>query len=289
MQASWQDPPEYRDPGGGGPQIAMPGLTPVVRWLLIANAVVFAVTLVVFLIFPSTWNVPGGFVPDTLGIQPALWRDWFPFVPVWQLLTWGFLHSVTSPGHILFNMLGLYFFGTMLEGILGGRRLMALWLTALVFSGLATLAVGLAAGSSIPTLGASGAVLAVIVAAATLRPNSRVIFILFPMTLRTLALILVGVDAFYMLLEIGGQGGGSNVAHLAHLSGAAWGFLLVKRGWIWRDPAQAVEGWREDRRVRREEESKEDVDRILEKIHREGISSLSSSEKSKLKRASKKP
>ncbi|MFT5288046.1 MAG: membrane associated rhomboid family serine protease [Planctomycetota bacterium] len=286
MTDTWQDPPEYRDGGRGG-GMAMPSLTPMVKRLMVANAAVFLVTFVLFLINRQTWEGHRG-IATLFGIHPGLWRDWAPFPPIWQIFTWGFLHSFSTPMHILGNMLGLFFFGTMLEGMFGGRRVLSLYVTALLVSGLATLVAGLVTNSNVPTLGASGAILALIVAAATLRPKAQVIFIMFPMTLRTLALIVVGIDAFYMLLQISGAGGGGNVARLAHLTGAAWGFVAVKRGWIWKDPVESYGNWKEGRAEIREVEDTADVDRLLEKIHKEGIGSLNSSEKATLKRASKK-
>lgn len=286
MQASWQDPPEYRDPPSGGPQFALPGLSPMVKRLMIANAAVFAVTLVLFLVSKETWSGPLG-VANLFGLQPELWRSWAPLLPVWQLGTWGFLHSVTVPTHILFNMLGLFFFGTMLEGTLGGRRFLGFYVLALLFAGAVTLTVGLLTGGARPTVGASGAVLAVIVAAAALNPRAQVIFILFPMTLKTLALIVVGLDLFNLLMQVSGNGGG-DVAYVAHLAGAAWGFASVKRGWIWKDPLEEVERVRDERAERREGEDQEELDRLLEKIHKEGIGALSAGEKATLKRASKK-
>ena len=284
MQASWQDPPEYR---GGGPQMAMPSLSPLVKRILIANVAVFGVCFVLSLINRGAWDGPLGIV-NLFGIQPALWVNWFPFLPLWQLVTWGFLHSVFDPGHILFNMLGLYFFGTMLEGLLGSQRLGVLYGGALLIAGTATLLAGIFTGSSVPTLGASGAVLAVIVAAATLRPNAQVIFLIFPMRLWTLALIVVGMDVFHLLRQIGDGGAAGNVAYLAHVSGAAWGFLAVKQGWIWKDPVARLESWREERVEQRGAHDQAEVDRLLAKIHKEGIGSLSAREKAVLKRASKK-
>ena len=286
MTDTWQDPPEYRDGGAGG-GMAVPPLTPMVKRLMLANAAVFLVTFVLFLINRQTWEGQRG-IATLFGIHPGLWKDWAPFFPIWQIFTWGFLHSFSTPMHILGNMLGLFFFGTMLESTFGGRRLLTLYVTALLVSGLATLVAGLIFGTNVPTLGASGAILALIVAAATLRPNGRVIFIIFPMTLRTLALIVVGIDAFYLLLQISGAGGGGNVARLAHLTGAAWGFVAVKQGWVWKDPMETFANWKEDRAEVREDQDTADVDRLLEKIHKQGIGSLSNSEKAALKRASKK-
>ena len=284
MRSTWQDPPEYSGGGEGGrPHMAMPPLTPMVKALVIANAVVFLATFAVFIV-PSGESYAAGF-QRLFGMNPVAWRDWFPLMPVWQLLTWGFLHHVTDITHILFNMLFLYFLGTMLEGIIGSRRFLATYVGALLFSGVVTLAVGLIAGDTLPTVGASGAVFCVVVAMATLRPNARIIFFIFPITLRTLAILYVGMNVFQMLLQL--KGATSNVAYSAHLAGAAWGFWVVRKGWIWSDPLQRLADRRADRRVEREREDDLKIDEILAKISREGINSLSLREKAFLKRSSK--
>lgn len=279
-------------------QFAMPQLTPGVRLLIYVNAAVFLIRFLFFLIPPTQG------LADALslwfGVSPGMWVESPLLPPVWQVVTWGFVHSLTDPFHILFNMLLLYFLGTMLEGIIGTRRFLATYFSALLISGIATLVVGLAAGPDAnraalfesvsqhypTTVGASGAVMCVVVAMAALRPTTRMIFILFPITLKTLALFYVGIDVFYMLLEFSGAAS-SNVARLAHLSGAAWGFLLVRRGWVWRDPIQSVEDWRARTQEKREGDDEQRLDELLQRINREGINSLSSGERAFLKRMSK--
>lgn len=277
MQARWEDP----NPPSGGMQASMPGLTPVVRALILINAAVFLLSFLLDLSGTAAWPA----IRDTFGLKPDLWREWFPFLPVWQLVSYGFLHDTEALLHVVMNMLFLYFLGTMLEGIVGGRRFLVLYLTALVVAGAATVLVGLLAGETRPTIGASGGVLAVVVAMAVLRPHLRVIFIIFPITLKVLALIYVGVDLFGALNSL--RGFDSGVAHLAHLSGAAYGFLAVRRGWVWRDPLMELGAWR--RRREREQLIADEarLDQLLAKINRDGIHSLSTREKAFLKRASK--
>jgi len=278
MRTEWGDPPAYA--GGGGP--AFPRMTVVTRKLLWINAVAFGALFLLVRFVPAlgvpTFNV--------LSLSPRLWWEAFPLVPFWQLASYGFMHSPSDVFHVLFNMLALYFFGTMVEGIVGGRRFLVTYLIALLLGGVAQLTLGLvmmAQGVAVPpTLGASGAVMCVIVAAAVMMPETRVIFILFPLKLRTLALILVGIDVFRML-----SAGGSNVAWLVHLTGAAYGFLAVRRRWIWSDPLEVLA-------VRREVKQRENVaadrarlDALLKQIHNEGIHSLSRRDKEFLKRQSR--
>ncbi len=292
MQSSWQDPPES---SGGGVRLAMPPMTPVVKALILANGAIF---LGMFLVYLPAEGL-AQLLQRWFGISPGLWIELFPFVPVWQLASWGFLHSLTDPLHVLLNMLFLYVLGTMLEGIIGGRRFLVTYLGALVVAGLATLAVGILAGPdagltelgvapawSYPTtVGASGAVFCVVAAIAVMRPNRRILLLFFPITLKWLAIGYIGLHTFYWLLTL--KGAQTNVAYLAHLAGAGWGFLLARTGWIWRDPVQSLEGWRERAEQQEQAADQERLDKLLAKISREGIHSLSAGERTFLKRASK--
>jgi len=277
MQNAW------RDSGfEGGPQFVLPSMTPVTKRLIWINVGVFLVGWMVFLA-SARFDVT---LKTFFGVSPQQWKSLLP--PVWQLVTYGFVHSHTALFHILFNMLLLYFFGTMLEGVVGGRRFLSFFLGAVVAGGVASLVFGLLLGRDLPTIGASAGALGVLVAAATMRPNARVIFIIFPLTLRTLALILVALDAFNGVNTLAGRGS-ENVAYFAHLGGMAFGYLMVKRGWIWRDPLAGLQSGLEQRRARSAQDERKRVDELLDKIHREGIHSLSMRERAFLKRVSKRP
>lgn len=124
MTAAWEDPPETRVSFRG------PGLTNVVKKLLIANGAIFVLQWVVF----EGW-FPGAFafVQKAFALDPLFWKEAFPFVPVWQLVSYGFLHG--GPEHLLFNMLFLFFLGTMLEGEIGGRRFLVFYLLSIAVAG----------------------------------------------------------------------------------------------------------------------------------------------------------
>lgn len=272
MTLPWEDPPARHGSG-----IAVPRATPVVKALLIANAAVFLVD----------WLLRGSAVGHGmltwLALAPTVWTNTFPFVPLWQLVTYGFMHA--DGWHIVSNMLFLYFLGTMLEGEVGSRRFLAFYLVAVVLAGACQLFLGMAMGQMGPIVGASGAVLAIVCAVATLHPRTRIIFLLFPITLKTLALIYVGMDVLRVVAEI--KGASTGMASFAHLSGALFGFLAVRRRWIWNDPVAVVEEWRERRDEERRQGDEDRLDDLLAKINREGIHSLSESERSFLKRVSK--
>lgn len=274
MAASWEDPP-----ASGGVSLGLPRLTPVVKALLIANIALFVLQVVVL---EGWFQGAYEFSIEAFALVPERWRAGFPLVPLWQLVSYGFLHG--GPEHLLFNMLFLFFLGTMLEGEIGGRRFLVFYLLSIALAGAAQLSLGLALGQTAPIVGASGGVLAIVCAMATLRPHLRMIFIVVPMTLRTMALIYLALELFRAVMELKGQV--SNVATFAHLSGALFGYLAVKRSWIWRDPLAEVEVWREQRAEARAAGDEERLDALLQKINREGIHALSSAEKAFLKRVS---
>jgi len=276
--------PSYDDGdfGGGGTRMVMqpslPRMPPALKALLIANAALF---LVCFLLPEPAYD----WVMNWLAIAPGTWRGLAPFVPLWQLLSYGFLHSVTNPSHILFNMLTLYMFGLMLEQELGARRFLILYFVAQVLGGVSYLVIALASGSSVPLLGASGGCFGVMVAAAALWPRRGAIMIIFPLTLRTLALIFVGLEVFSLLVILKGAPS-DGVAHVTHLAGALYGYAAVRLGWIRWDPVRALNERRVTKAVEDAAADEQRMDQLLEKIHREGMASLSRSEREFLKRVS---
>jgi len=270
----YEDPPEYRE----RTQLALPPMTPAVKWILWIDFALFVLFLdQVF----RRWSL-GRDLYETLALAPESWRAWWPFAPVWQLVTYGFLHSA-DPFHILFNMLSLYFFGTLVESLIGTRRFLWTYLASIAFGGALQLAAGLLTeqGGSAPiTIGASGGIMCLIVAAAVLRPQMLVIFILFPLKLRTLALIMVGLDVLGLLQ------GSFGTAHLVHLGGAAYGFLAARLGWMWFEPRSAWAARRSRRSRANEQGDRERLDRLLQQIHEQGIHSLSRGDRRFLKRVS---
>jgi membrane associated rhomboid family serine protease len=293
-------PQPYFDSGDvQGGSFAMPRVTRVVRALLWSNG---ALWLLAFIAGPFPPGVPWSSrgiahkLFDIFSLSPSQWLAWAPFEPVWQLVTYGFLHSPRDPFHVLFNMLGLFMFGSWLEVAIGARRFLFAYLASIALGGVAQLVYSFAFGDRVVaigaqdetwivgTVGASGAVLFLIVATAVLRPNMPVVFVIFPMRMRTLALIFVGLDVFSVVAAL--KGGGGNTAFMCHLAGAALGFAAAKFGWLWLDP---VEIWARRREVARREGERDDaarLDRILAQIHARGLGSLSRSDKAFLKRMS---
>lgn len=285
----------WQDPAGEPPaqmqtsvQFGLPRLTPAVKRLMIANVGLWLVGFLVFF-FGRMSDHRDAYerVFGHLVLEPDDWRGFFAGLPVWQLVTYGFLHDPMGVGHILMNMLTLYFFGTMLELAVGTRRFTLTYFAALVAGAAVFLVPALVFGGawSSSVHGASGACMGVMIAAAALRPRATVYFLFIPLTLRTLALILVGMDLFNFMATIA-MNASDGVAHLVHLGGAAYGFVAVRTGLISIDPVEYIERRRAVAEVERAASDEQRMDQLLEKIHREGMTSLSSSERDFLKRMS---
>ena len=178
-------------------------MTPWVLRLLIANIVVFVIAQ------------PGTMLYQLLMFVPAwvLQRPWTP-------VTYMFLHA--GLWHILFNMLGLYFFGPRLEARIGSRDFIILY----VLAGLTGAAFSFFFQFEAPIVGASGAVFGVLLGFAHFWPHERIyIWGILPVPARMM------VIGFAMLSIYSGiAGGGSNIAHFAHLGGfvGAWIYLKVR-------------------------------------------------------------
>ncbi len=258
----------------------MPPITPLTKRLMVLNAIIFV--LMVLLSF----NRPAlGAALRWLGVTPDMWGLSAPFLPLWQLVTYGFVHDTGGLSHLAFNMLGLFFFGSMVEREVGSTRMGIAYFGAMLAGGFAHLIAGWIGTGHIPVVGASGAVLGILLAAAVLQPNAKVIFIIFPMTLKVLVTIVVAMDAFALLTAFR-DGGGDGVAHWVHLGGAAFGFLWARMGFIHID-------WMERHRQKQRHANQQQelnanlhMDELLVKIQKQGISSLSDKERAFLKKMS---
>jgi membrane associated rhomboid family serine protease len=188
--------------GGGGFGFGF-ALTPWVKRLLIANAVVFLVTAISGTAFLLLALVP----------SQVLLRPWTP-------LTYMFVHGGFL--HLFFNLLVLFFFGPALEERWGSRAFIRFYLLC----GLGAAAASFLFAFNAAVIGASGAVYGVMLAFAMLWPHMPIyIWGIFPVK----AMWLV---AFLFLLSVFGavSGPGDGVAHFAHLGGFAAAFLYMKFG-----------------------------------------------------------
>lgn len=258
---------------GGGVLHGMPRPQRVVGWLLGINIGVFFLEM---------------FAGDFL-------MEWFALAPdkawqVWRFVSFQFLHADFF--HLLFNMLGLYFLGMMLESAWGARRFLAFYLSCGAAGGLLHLVLAplLGAGGR-GLIGASGGVYGIILACAILFPHVKLILFIFPMPIRFFALLYMGLAVFNVVGGLTGRGGPSQASDPAHLGGAALGVLWVLAGpgierrirHTGRSRTLQKLQKREARNGRRQAE----IDRILDKIHERGLHSLSWYERRRLRGASR--
>lgn len=171
---------------------------------------------------------------------------------IWRFLTFQFLHA--SLGHLVGNMLGLYFFGPIVEAHFGRRRYLAFYLLC-GLAGAACYLLLQAAGvlisdSRVPMVGASAGIFGLLIAAAMIAPHVQVFYsFFFPMTIGMLA-VLGMLTAAYTILKLGPNAGGE----AGHLGGGVMGFLFMKnQHWlsIFAQSGPGLEGRSVARRRRR--------------------------------------
>ncbi|MCX7024635.1 MAG: rhomboid family intramembrane serine protease [Spirochaetes bacterium] len=141
---------------------------------------------------------------------------------VWQFVSYMFVHGGIQ--HLLFNMLGLLFFGMRLEHDWGTREFLLFYLLTGALAGVFSFFAYLASGNpNVILYGASGAVYAILLAYAASYPDST-IFIWGILPVRAPLLVLG-----YTAIEVGSQvfSLGGNTAHLTHLAGFGFAFLYL--------------------------------------------------------------
>jgi membrane associated rhomboid family serine protease len=215
-------------------------------------------------------------VIEALVLEPSLlWRGY-----VWQLVTYTLLHG--SPLHLLLNMFILWMFGREVEQALGAGRFIALYVLSGIAAGLCT-----SIFDSARVIGASGAVLGILMSFGMLFPRRIVLFMfIIPMP----AKLMVFIFAIVEILNCS-SGTKSQIACFAHLGGLAFGYLFVKTRRYWErylaDLTSRMSSPRpevDDGDVSVDDEV--EMDRLLAKIKSEGLHSLSWREKRFLDRIS---
>jgi len=138
---------------------------------------------------------------------------------IWQPFTYMFVHGGFS--HLLFNMLSLYLFGTMVEQRVGSREFLLFYLLTGLFSGIISFISYLLAGTNVILVGASGAIYGVMLMFAVFYPYARVfVFGLIPLRAPMLVILYTGIELYSQVFSRGG-----NIAHLTHLSGLLFAYL----------------------------------------------------------------
>jgi membrane associated rhomboid family serine protease len=183
-------------------------LPPVVKNLLIANVVVFLAQ----------------FVSEQQGYQLAF-NTFFALQPIqsgdfkiWQLVTHMFMHG--GIWHIVFNMFGLWMFGSILENHWGSKRFFQFYMICGIIAGIAHLVF-----SNGAAIGASGAIMGIFAAFAYLFPNTPLYLYFIPIPIKAKWAMpgLILVDVFSAISPRTND----NVAHWAHIGGALAGLALV--------------------------------------------------------------
>lgn len=309
---------EYRDymrEGGPTGRPGGPSTWSVVTWLIVINTAIF---LVHHLFFYRTVPAPdGGSVARSQLDFLTLSIEGLRSFQVWSPLTYQFIHA--SFLHLLGNMLMLYFLGNLLLSGVGPRHFLKVYLLGGLAGGAVQLIFNLAVGVDGYIQGASGAVFAVVVGAATLTPNMplQLLFIPIRLTLKHVVIVLIAVDALSLL---GGRilpnQSGEQTAVFAHAGGMLLGWLYIrfwftrtspsrgrarpsrpkKRGFfgirILRDGEESDPGEPTGKGSSPAAKSKpfvtDDVDAILDKINEHGFQSLTDEERRILEKSSKK-
>ena len=214
---------------------------------------------------------------------------------IWRLLTATYLHAGLT--HIFLNMLGLYFFGPPLERVWGSRRFLVIYTLCGLLGNVALSVACLLRWlpMDVPALGASGCILGLLGAAAVLFPRADVyVYFLFPVKIRTVAIVL-GV-AYLLNIRIQGGNYGGYICHLSGLVFGAWWAWKGERWWATRQSAsRSRQTWTPKRKVwpgvgkgawgrkvERHAADEEEVDRILAKVREGGINTLTQQEKKTL-------
>jgi membrane associated rhomboid family serine protease len=259
-----------------------------VATLIIINAAIFVANI----LFSQQTFSPSylGFVNQALSLSGA---DQSNPIMWWRTLSYGFVHDAVSPFHLLFNMMGLYFLGRQVEQRYGRNEFYRIYLVSIIICGAAWL-LKKAAMNEVEgyLLGASGAVLCI-----------EMLFVLnFPRAIITLFVFPIPAWAFGIFLVLINfvSSPSTGIAYDVHLVGilCAVGYFFLKMDFRFMDDLfgswrRLVRRWtgptlRVHNGVTQEALSPADeADRLLEKIHASGQSSLTPKEKKFLERYSR--
>ena len=195
----------------------MPPITQIVKHLIIVNVIVFL----------AVYSPLGNYLPNFA----VHWIKDPRFQP-YQIVTHMFMHA--NGTHLFFNMFALYVFGPMVERYARPRKFLILYFAAGFGSILAHMAIMyyqynyMVIYSFPPTVGASGAIMGILVSFAVLYPDVKLMLLFPPIPIKAkyLAMAYVALDLFS-----GISGYQTGVANWAHLGGALTGFIITY-SWI---------------------------------------------------------
>jgi membrane associated rhomboid family serine protease len=222
-------------------------ITPAIKFLVIACTAVFLVQLLVRqfagpLAEYRYVELYFGLVP--YGVTHGL--------RIWQPFTYLFLHEGVL--HILINMFVLWMFGRDVERAWGRKRFYTYYFVCGVGAGVINIIAKMImdphgrGAALVPTIGASGAIFGVLLAAAILFPHQRVLLIPFPVAISMrVYVIIMGVIEFFLTLGAGGD----NVSHICHLGGMLVGYLYLRRGSYLYGYRNRFSDWKRRRLIRK--------------------------------------
>ena len=201
------------------PQFQTP---PVVKNLIIANCVIY----LAIMLLPEFNHFCAKYLQ-------LWWVDTYHFnFHSYQFVTYMFLHG--GFGHLFFNMFALWMFGRTLEYEIGSKRFLTYYMVCGIGAALIQISLATMLGEQMILLGASGAVMGLLLAFGLMHPNNMVLVFPIPFPIKA-KWFVIG----YAVLEIvlGSSGVSTGVAHFAHLGGMLWGLALLlwwkKRGDIY--------------------------------------------------------
>ena len=188
-----------------------------VKWLLVSNITLFVIYY---------FSVIGGYawLFHPFGLIP---QDVVYHFAIWQFVSYMFLHDPLGFGHILFNMLALWMFGSDLEQLWGTRRFLNYYFLCGIGAGLCVVIANLIFNGdqlNTRTIGASGAIYGLLLAFGMTYPDRQILMsFLFPIKAKYFVMIM-GAIAF--MSSFGGSGSG--VSNVAHLGGMLFGYVYLK-------------------------------------------------------------
>ncbi len=192
----------------------------VVKNLIIINALVYLATALI-----PQFNI-------LMGTYCQLFWVGSPLYHSYQFVTYMFLHG--SFGHLFFNMFALWMFGRTLEYELGSKRFLIYYMVCGIGAAILQMGVAWLTGEiHFSLIGASGAVMGLLLAFGVMHPNEVVLVFPIPMPIKA-KWFVIGYAVFELFL--GWSGRDASVAHFAHVGGMLWGLALLyywkKRGKI---------------------------------------------------------
>lgn len=179
---------------------------PITFYIVAANVLI---SLSALYVYPSL--IEAGYLKPYRTVRKKTW---------YELLTSGFLHA--NIGHLFVNMFTLYFFGPVMERVLGSSYFLGLYLTGLIVAGIPSV-IKFKDDPSYATLGASGAVGSVLFAFIFLFPMENIYLMLIPVPIPAFVFaILYLLYSMYASKQERGR-----INHEAHIAGAVWGVLYL--------------------------------------------------------------